>query len=49
VDHLSHIVLGEDAGNLDDNLLDTQLFAVRMVDDYFEDIVHFISTGMAPT
>jgi hypothetical protein len=46
-DHLSHIFTGEDAGNLDDNLLDAQLFAVKMVDDYFSDIVEFLSTGMA--
>jgi hypothetical protein len=34
-DHLSCILLGEDAGNLDDILLDAQLFAFKMVDDYF--------------
>jgi hypothetical protein len=27
------ILLGEDAGNLDEILLDAQLFAVNMVDD----------------
>jgi hypothetical protein len=33
--NLSRILTGEDAGNLDDSFLDTQLFIVRMVDDYF--------------
>jgi len=47
-DHLSRILSGEDAGNLDDNFPDAQLFAVRMVDDYFVDIVEFLNTGAAP-
>ena len=38
-DHLSCILSGEDAGNLDDNLPDAHLFAVQMVDNYFIDIV----------
>jgi hypothetical protein len=48
-DHLSCILSGEDAGNLDDNFPDVQLFAVRMVDDYFLDIIQFLNTGMAPS
>jgi hypothetical protein len=47
-DHLSHILSGEDAGNLDDSFPDAQLFAVRMVDDYFLDIIQFLNTGMDP-
>jgi hypothetical protein len=47
--HLLHILTGEDAGNLDDNFPCTQLFVVRMVDDYFAYIVEFLSTGMAPS
>jgi hypothetical protein len=47
-DHLSRILSGEDLGNLDGNLLDAQLFAVKMVDEYFLDIVQFLSIGMAP-
>jgi hypothetical protein len=31
------------------SFLDAQLFAVKMVDDYFADIVQFLSTGMAPS
>jgi hypothetical protein len=44
---LQHILSGEDVGNLDDILSDAHLFAVNMVDDYFTDIVQFVSTGMA--
>ena len=42
--HLSHILSGEDARNLDDNLPDAYLFVVNMVDDYFSDIMQFLST-----
>jgi hypothetical protein len=48
-DHLSCILSGEDAGNLDDSLPDAHLFVVQMVDDYFTDIVQLLSTGMAPS
>jgi hypothetical protein len=48
LDHLSNIQLPREyVGNIDDNLLDVHLFAVKMVDDYFTDIVRFLSTGMA--
>jgi hypothetical protein len=47
-DHLSHILSSEDAKNLDDSLPDAHLFAIRMVDDYFVDIVQFLSTRVAP-
>ena len=49
IDHLSWILIGEDAGNLDDNFLDAQLFAVGMVTDCFVDIVDFLHTGVAPS
>jgi len=29
-------------------LLDVQLFAVRIVDNHFVDIIQFLTTGMAP-
>jgi hypothetical protein len=44
LDHLSCILSGEDVGNLDESLPDAQLFSVKMVDDYFSDIVQFLST-----
>jgi hypothetical protein len=47
-DHLSRILSGEDARNIDDNFMDAQLFFVKMVDDYFANIVQFLSTGIAP-
>jgi hypothetical protein len=46
--HLSHIFSGEYAGNLDDIFPYAQLFAVKMVDDYFLDIMQFLSIGMTP-
>jgi hypothetical protein len=33
MDHLSHILSGEDAGNLDHSLPNAHLFTVNMVDD----------------
>jgi hypothetical protein len=46
-DHLSHILSGEDTRNLDVILSNAQLFAVKMVNDYFADIVQLLSIGMA--
>jgi hypothetical protein len=48
-DHLLCILSREYARNLDGILSDAQLFAVKMVDDYFADIVRFLSTTMAPS
>jgi hypothetical protein len=48
-DHLSCILSGEYEGNIDDRFLDARLFVVKMVDDYFVDIVQFQSTGMTPS
>jgi hypothetical protein len=45
--HISWILTREDAGNLDDNFSDAQLFAVRMVDDYFMNIVEFLHICVA--
>eukprot|EP00253_Pinus_taeda_P017205 PITA_17205 len=47
-DHLSWIETGEESTNLEEGLLDAQLFAVRVADNHFVDIIHFITTGMAP-
>ena len=38
-DHLSRILSEEDAWNLDDNFPYAYLFSVKMVDDYFVEIV----------
>jgi hypothetical protein len=34
---------------LDDNLQDMHLFTVEMVDDYFAEIIHLLSTRLAPS
>jgi hypothetical protein len=39
----------EDAGNLDDNFPDAQLFVVRMMDDYFMEIMEFLNTSVYPS
>jgi hypothetical protein len=44
---IRHIVRGK-CRKLDDRFPDAQLFAVRMVDDYFSYIVQFLNTCMAP-
>ena len=46
--HLSRIEIGEEPTNLEERLLDTQLFAVCVTDGHFEDIIHFLTTGTAP-
>jgi hypothetical protein len=47
-DHLSHILSREDVGNLDDSLPYAHLFTIQTVDDYFVDMVQFLSTGVTP-
>eukprot|EP00253_Pinus_taeda_P027028 PITA_27028 len=46
--HLSRIETGEEQTNLEEGLLDAQLFAARVADRHFEDIIHFLTTGTAP-
>jgi len=48
-DHLSRIESGEDPTSLEEGLPKAQLFSVSMVDDYFVDIVEFLSSRVAPT
>jgi hypothetical protein len=43
-DHLSRITNGEEPSNLEDNFPDAQLFSVHIVDEYFADIIEFLST-----
>lgn len=47
-DHLSCILIGEDAKNLDDSLSDVHLFTRQMVEDYFVDIVQLFNIEVAP-
>ena len=43
--HLSRIETGEEPTNIEDGLLDAQLFRVEMVDDYYEKIIQFLAMG----
>jgi hypothetical protein len=43
-DHLSHILSREEERNLDEILSNVKLFSFKMVDDYFTNIVSFLST-----
>jgi hypothetical protein len=45
-DHLSKITNGEEPSNLEDNFSDGQ-FLVHIADEYFDDIIEFLSTGFA--
>lgn len=47
-DHLSRIENGKEPSNIDEGLLDTQLFAFRVVDKNFVDIFRFLPTNVAP-
>ena len=47
--HLSRIESGEEPTSMEDNLLDSQLFAIAMFDDQYKDIIHFMSTRYVPT
>ena len=47
-DHLSRLELGEEPSSLEDQLSDAQLFLVQIIDDYFRDIIEFLTTGTAP-
>jgi hypothetical protein len=47
-DHLSRITNAEEPRNLEDNFLDVELFLVQIVDEYFYDIIEFLSIGFSP-
>ena len=46
-DHLSRLKLGEEPISLDKGIPNAQLFSIHMVDDYFQDIVQYLSTSFA--
>jgi hypothetical protein len=48
IDHLSRIMNEEEPSNLDEKLLDVQLFSVQIVDEYFSYIIEFLSTRFSP-
>jgi len=47
-DHFLRIEIGEEPTNLEEGLADAQLFMVHIVNNYFVDIIHFLTTGIAP-
>jgi hypothetical protein len=47
-DHLSRVTNGEEMTNLKDNFPDAQLLSIQIVDDYFIEIIQYLSTGTAP-
>jgi hypothetical protein len=47
-DHLSRITNGEEPMNLEGKFPDAQLFLVQVADEYFRDIIQYLSTGIAP-
>ena len=47
-DHLSRIDSGEEPSNLEDNLPNAPLFSIQIADEYYADIIQFLTTGVAP-
>ena len=45
---MSRLDSGEEPTNIDEGLPDAQLFAIQIVDDYFQDIAQYLSTGLPP-
>src|SRR5271156_3550389 len=48
LDHLSRIESGEEPTNLEDIMPDAQLFSVQIADEYYADIIEFLTTRWAP-
>ena len=46
--HLSRLESGEEPTSLKDNLPDVQLFSVQITNDYFKDIIEFLTIGVFP-
>jgi len=46
--HLLCIEIGEEPTNLEEGLPNTQLFMMHVADNYFADIIHFLTTGTVP-
>jgi hypothetical protein len=46
--HLSRVTNGEEPTNLEDNFPNAQLFSVQVADEYFVDIIEYLSTRIAP-
>lgn len=48
-DHLLCIENGEELTILEEGLPDSHLFSIKVVDEHFVDIIHFLTTGSYPT
>ena len=46
--HLSRMDSGEEPINLEYNFPDARLFSIDIADEYYEDIIHFLTIGWAP-
>lgn len=46
--HLSCIESGEEPTSLEDILQDAKIFAIKLFDDNFADIIHFLTTRSVP-
>ena len=47
LDQLSRLDSGEEPSNLEDNLPDALLFSIQIADEYYADIIQFLTTGVA--
>jgi len=47
-DHMLCIEIGEEPTSFEEGLPDIQLFVVHVAGGNFEDIIHFLTTGIAP-
>ena len=46
--HLSRIEIGGEPTNIDEGLSDAQLFRVNVTDNYYDQIIKFLATRVAP-
>jgi hypothetical protein len=46
--HLFRITNVEEPSNLDDKFVDEKLFSIHIDDEYFDNIIEFLSTGFSP-
>lgn len=49
LDHFSGIETGEEPTSLEEVLPDAQIFSIKVVDDNFADVIHFLNMGIALT
>jgi hypothetical protein len=47
-DHLPRVTNGEEPTNLEENFPDAKLFSIQIDNEYFVDIIEYLSTGIVP-